>query len=138
MHTLGELGRERGFGRIELETRSREELASLATVTAGERTAKGVIDVHWQKTRGNPLFVLELLRSIGLGVGGTPDPDAVRRAREMAVPPNVRAVIRRRFEGLSPQCTEVLVTAAAMGSEIDMHLLARVMEAPQRRSTPLR
>jgi DNA-binding SARP family transcriptional activator len=131
VHTLGELGRERGYERMDLGALSRDDIGLLARANASARSSEGVVELLWEKTRGNPLFALELLRSSGWEAG-TADQDCERRTPENSLPPNVRAVIRQRIEGLGAGCVEVVTTAAAIGSEIDVRLVALVVNRTQR------
>jgi predicted ATPase/class 3 adenylate cyclase len=83
---------------------------------------------------GNPFVAREFLRA--LHVRGFFEYEEQRRAwtwhlermRDYALPDNVAALISHRLEELSPQCLDLLDTAACVGSEFDVHTLASVHE----------
>lgn len=71
-------------------------------------------------TAGNPFFLGELLRGVAADqlVG---DGEATLR-----IPEEVRAVIRRRIDGLSPEAASLLQVAAVGGRELDLDALERM------------
>ncbi len=81
---------------------------------------------------GNPFAVREFLRA--LRVRGFFKYDEERgawtwnleRVRDYALPDNVAALIADRLVALSPQCLDLLDTAACVGGEFDLHTLASV------------
>ena len=78
----------------------------------------------WAKTRGNPLFVTEMLLTM------RSDP----RAGSMAtVPARVTAVIRRRIARLSDDARRLLEFASAFGDEFNVSLLSRATDVPAAR-----
>ncbi len=117
-HTLVELSRERCFERVDLDALDRSGVARLAELSRGSPPAPWLVEMLFEKTRGNPLFVIELLRSIG-----TSDP----RETGISVPPSLKSVIRGRLEKLSRPCNEMLQAAAALGAEFRPDLVGRVL-----------
>jgi predicted ATPase/class 3 adenylate cyclase len=83
---------------------------------------------------GNPFVVREFLRA--LHVRGFFEYEEQRsawtwnleRMRDYALPDNVAALISHRLEELSPQCLDLLDTAACVGGDFDVHTLASVHE----------
>jgi tetratricopeptide (TPR) repeat protein len=73
-------------------------------------------------TEGNPFFVFELARLLAEegGLGSRPS--------ALALPQSVRDAIGRRLDALSPECNELLRTAAVLGRGFDVALLARVAD----------
>src|SRR5262249_28056792 len=75
-------------------------------------------------TGGNPFFLGELIRAV--------DADELSRwsagAADPAwrIPEEVRAVIRRRLDRLSPEASSLLQLAAVAGRELDLAVLERV------------
>jgi tetratricopeptide (TPR) repeat protein len=69
------------------------------------------------RTRGNPLFVTELLRTVTLG----PSPSLVAATD---VPHRVADLVERRLHALPEAVTELLATAAVVGAEAPIELVA--------------
>src|SRR5262249_28764941 len=69
----------------------------------------------YERTRGNPLFIVEMVRA-GLGEGGDDE----------ALPPKVHAVIRTRFSQLGPSARDLASLAAVVGRPFTTDLLAKV------------
>ena len=88
---------------------------------------RGLSAILHQETRGNPFFVVEMLRhlsdSAALRRGAA---DAARVFAEAGVPEGVREVIDRRLAGLSQHARDVLATASVLGQEFDVGVLATV------------
>lgn len=81
--------------------------------------------VHEIVTRadGNPFFLEELARSIaGQGVAQAP---------LALLPDTIHAVLTARMDRLSPAAKQVLQTAAVIGHEVPMSLLAAVAQLPE-------
>ena len=98
------------------------EVAALIEDRTHRPAAERVVSAAHGATGGNPLFVDELVRS--LGAEGRLD-DATFSA-PLPLPERVRAVIRRRMDHLSEACRRVLVVAAVIGREFDLARLAQV------------
>jgi adenylate cyclase len=89
--------------------------------------------VH-KRTRGNPFFVEEVVRS--LEEGGQIEGDrGAYRLRELVtsltIPDTVRAVLSARIDRLAEVDKEVLQTAAVIGRRFSRAVLARVMEVSE-------
>lgn len=89
-----------------------------------------------RETDGNPLFVLETLRTLydeGLlardasGEWRTPWDETTRDYAEMPLPPAVERVIARRIAQLAPDLRETLKAAAILGTQFDFALLSLVL-----------
>ena len=81
----------------------------------------------WKETKGNPLFMREAVRLLSTEgrLGDLGDPGAIA----LAVPAGVRDVIARRIAHLSEPAARLLRTAALIGPEFAVTLLARVDES---------
>jgi class 3 adenylate cyclase len=81
----------------------------------------------WSETEGNPFFVGEVLRHL-VETGAIAEVDGrwrvVRPLTEVGIPEGVREVIGRRLSRLSEAANDVLATAAVIGREFDVGLLA--------------
>ena len=95
-----------------------DEAAALIAAVAGAGTlsAEHVRD-WWVATGGNPFFLVELARLVGEPGGWSG-----------AVPATVQAVLRHRLAQLPAATQELLVTAACLGQEISLVVLAAVVE----------
>ncbi len=89
----------------------------------------------YQETDGNPLFVLETLRTLedeGLlvhtesGEWNTPWDETTANYSELPLPSMVERVISRRLAGLSAPVRSVISAAAVLGSRLDYQILQAV------------
>jgi DNA-binding SARP family transcriptional activator/tetratricopeptide (TPR) repeat protein len=91
----------------------------------------GLSEVLWRETRGNPFFLVEMLRQLAdddpLWTEGQV-PDAAQLLRRVGVPEGVREVIERRLAGLGERAQEALTLAAVLGQEFEFEALAAVAE----------
>jgi predicted ATPase len=91
----------------------------------GLEPSPDLIEACYERSEGNPLFLLELvhwLESRGLGAADSAPPWTAE------IPEGVRAAIGRRLAGLSPDCHSLLATAAVIGREFPLAVLARVCD----------
>jgi len=87
----------------------------------------------WQRSSGNPLFLLESIRSLfesgalwsADGVWHTDVDDLTQDYAELDVPPLVSQVILRRFDGLTAEAQRVLSTVAVTRVPADHAFLSR-------------
>src|SRR5208337_3161786 len=99
------------------------EIARLVREGAGTTPSKKFVAALYQATAGNPLFLDGVVRlMVAKGKSGTQS----LRAESLEIPDGVRETIRRNLDSLSAGSRSVLVTAAALGSEIDLSALVRV------------
>jgi DNA-binding SARP family transcriptional activator len=110
---LRDLRRTERGAEIALGPLSADDTASLAAKIATRGTESGRRSVY-EMTRGNPLFVVELVRA-GLGEGDTE-----------ALAPEVHAVIRTRFSQLPATARDIASLAAVVGRPFTSDLLASV------------
>ncbi len=111
--------------RVQLRGLSQQEVeAYVARVVAGTATAVLATRLH-SITGGNPFFLGELIRAADAdelaGAVGVAEGDAPWR-----IPEEVRAVIRRRIDRLSPEASSLLQFAAVGGRVLDLSVLERV------------
>jgi DNA-binding SARP family transcriptional activator/predicted ATPase len=110
---LRDLRRSERGAEIALGPLSADDTASLAAKIAA-RLPDSAGRSLYEKTRGNPLFIVEMVRA---GLGGGDDE---------ALPAKVHAVIRTRFSQLSNGARDVASLAAVVGRPFSSNLLARV------------
>lgn len=120
-----DLERERRAVRLDLNRLTRETLSRWMVGADDSLVSR----VHRQ-TEGNPLFVLETLRSlfeegrVSLVEGQWVDaPDLVA----LPVPVSVRQVVQRRVGRLSPRAREMVSIAAVAGQTFDFDVLQQVL-----------
>jgi class 3 adenylate cyclase len=99
------------------------EVARLVRDGAGTAPSKKFVAALYQATAGNPLFLDGIVRlMVAKGKYGSQS----LRAESLEIPDGVREAIRRNLDSLSAETRSVLVTAAVLGSEIELSALARV------------
>ncbi|WP_456830534.1 BTAD domain-containing putative transcriptional regulator [Deinococcus sp. UYEF24] len=88
----------------------------------------------WRHTGGNPLFVLETLRSLidAGGPGSKPEPlphssTLPLLSTSLPLPPELEPLLRRRLERVSEPALRLARVAAVAGSEFDAELAAQVI-----------
>ena len=101
------------FVRIPLSGLDREATGQLVTQVLGEDTDTAYADVVHDRTGGNPFFVQELARW-----------HAVRGTTSTETPTGVRQVLERRLARLNQPAYDVLATAAVLGEDVDLEVLA--------------
>jgi DNA-binding SARP family transcriptional activator len=107
--------------------------AALAEDVAGRSLDPDVAAYLHQDTEGNPLFVVECVRT-GLfepGVKAQSTAGLTPAPRATAVPPKVQAVIARRLAQLSPPARELVSVAATIGRAFTLGVLARASDADE-------
>jgi len=107
----------------------RETADFVATLLGREGTRALASRVH-RHTEGNPFFIEELCRS--LADGSDPDAFGADGARRLDVPASIAAMLRGRLDRLEPDTAELLRTAAVLGDEFAVPVLARLVPAPER------
>lgn len=127
---------------IELTRLTAEQTGELVRQGLGlTRAAPRFTARLYRETDGNPLFVLETLRTLhaeGLlyrnasGQWGTPWDEATTDYAELPVPSEVYQVIARRLARLRPKERRILNAAAVLGADIDFELLVQVSRLPQK------
>ncbi len=86
------------------------------------------VQLVYDKTRGNPFFVEEVLRSLrghGILPGDTEEPFA-HLPESLPLPDSVRRLVRRRIEELDPPVVDFLRTVAVLGPEFPLDPLERL------------
>lgn len=104
-----------GYRRLELEGLSADESAQLV----GALSDGADLPLHsiWERTAGNPFFVIEVVRQLREGGGQT---------SISAVPAGVRAVIERGLSGLSTPANRCVLAASLVGRDFALSVIERV------------
>lgn len=103
-------------GQIRLGPLAEVEIAEMVDDLLGERaitpaTVRSIVT----RSQGNPLFAGELVRALA------EDPDA-------DIPESLEAMVEVRLDTLEPADRRLLRTASVLGSEVDIELLARMVD----------
>ena len=126
-NALVEWNRERLATRIPLGRLSLADTAAMLAVMFGQNeVASDFAQALHRETEGNPFFVEEVVKAL------IEQGQIYREAGEwqrhgvedLAIPQSIKAAVSRRLERLTPACTEVLQTAAALGKVFDFRELA--------------
>ncbi|GIV76430.1 MAG: hypothetical protein KatS3mg050_0824 [Litorilinea sp.] len=128
--------------RVHLEPLAQDETGRLIQQGLGlaEPAARFTARLH-RETGGNPLFVLESLRTLhaeGLLVQDdrgnwiTPFDQETDDYGELPLSPALDRTVGRRLARLDPQARSVLAAASILGSEVDLSLLLQVSNRPGR------
>jgi tetratricopeptide (TPR) repeat protein len=109
---------------------SRKDLGDLAESFLGPHDLHGdFLDLLWQETEGNPLFVREVLHRLeddeAIAVQGAAK-RLVRPLDQLALPERVREVIRARLDRLPKGDRRLLDAAATCGTRFTSALVAKV------------
>ena len=121
---LARLGR-----RIPLHGLSSAEVGSYLTLASGGASSEALAARVGEVTGGNPFFIGEIVRELltqdRLASGG--------EERNLPLPEEVRALIRRRVGELSPEAGDVLRVASVIGRDFDLPVICAATElSPER------
>jgi DNA-binding SARP family transcriptional activator len=121
---------------IELPPLDRHETANLAATLLGESHSPETASALHDYTEGNPLFIVETIRSSQEAGGAQQGLQILLgETRNWAndtpapLPPKIQAVLRERLEHLSPQARNVLEAASVIGRSFTSEILFRAAEA---------
>ncbi|HHH40425.1 MAG TPA: tetratricopeptide repeat protein, partial [Chloroflexi bacterium] len=132
-----------GGRRLLLRRLSREETTELIQRSLGlTATAPLFSERIHQESEGNPLFVLEILRTLHgeellyrdeTGAWHTPWDETTTDYAEIPLPPTIEQVIRRRLARLDDDARTALDAAAVLEQDATFRLLLSTTRIPQRR-----
>ncbi len=117
--TLAALSREPRTLRLELAGLSRDEVQAYLEQAAAELASPDMLRALYERTDGNPLFLVETVRLLQFA-SGHPDADVLTTS---AVPPTIRDVLTRRLGRMSDSCNHALACAAVLGRECELTVL---------------
>ena len=98
--------------RVDLAPLDREGSRALLATGLGGEVAGATAELLWQHTRGNPLFLTELVRFGTEEARFTFDGGLWTWQGELGVPPRLAELLQRRFDGLSAEAHDALATIA--------------------------
>ncbi len=123
--TVLDMNRERLFHPLPLEPLEQKEVAQLICQKVEKTIAPHLVDVIYQRTRGNPFFVEEVLRLLQerkVIVDAEAGVD-LRDSVSLAMPESVKTVINERVERLGKDAVELLRMASVIGREFPLRVL---------------
>jgi predicted ATPase/DNA-binding NarL/FixJ family response regulator len=112
LDTLGGLSRDSNVQRIHLSGLSQTSIGEVAQHLCGVNLSETALKMIYQRTDGNPLFAIELIKvlideSAGAEITAMPN----------RIPAGVHETIGRRLIRLSAECNELLCVAAVHGRQ---------------------
>src|SRR5262249_2598049 len=110
--TLGALTRNADVQRVHLAGLSQSAIAEVAQKLCDVRLPESAVAAIHQRTDGNPLFAIELIKVLRDESAG-----AAIAAMPARIPAGVRETIGRRLIRLSDRCNELLSVAAVHGRQ---------------------
>ena len=129
---LSGLRHERLVRQLEVDGLPEPEARRLVGLRAGRPPSAEFSRALYEETEGNPLFIEELVRHLA-DAGIEADVAGAHELREIGLPDDVRELISRRLDRLSPDAVEALRVASVIGREFDALLLERVLGLDEER-----
>lgn len=114
---------------VDLAQLPRESLADLAQGLLGEPIAESLLDLIAIRAEGNPFFAEQILRYLQESDALVAGPNGCQVTQEQRdpLPADVRSVLVARLDRLAQEVKEVVQTAAVLGREFEVTLLARML-----------
>lgn len=126
------LRHERLIRQIDVSGLPERDMARMIAVRLGRLPNEGFIHALHVETGGNPFFIEEILRHLE-DAGVSPLDAGAADLAEVGVPDDIRDVVSRRLERLSPAALESLRVAAVIGRDFDAGLLERIVGLDEER-----
>jgi class 3 adenylate cyclase/tetratricopeptide (TPR) repeat protein len=120
---------------IRLEGLKTEELSHLAVDVLGGPAVPALLDLLAQRSEGNPLFAEQVLRywqeegALELDSAGWNLQE--KHDGSLPLPTSLRAVLVARLDRLAREVQEVVQTAAVLGREFEVRLLAHMLQSDE-------
>jgi predicted ATPase/DNA-binding winged helix-turn-helix (wHTH) protein len=123
--TVLAMNRERLFHPLPLDPLDQKEVAQLISQKVEKTIAPNLVDVLYQRTRGNPFFVEEVLRLLQERkvIVDTKAGVDLRESASLEMPESVKTVITERVERLGKNAVELLRMASVIGREFPLRVL---------------
>jgi DNA-binding CsgD family transcriptional regulator len=129
LETLGEISRFSGFQRIKPSALDREEVDRFVSGVLDGASSPTLVDSVYERTDGNPLFVLEVTRLLAQKPWLLSENNLRQDVWLANIPELIREVISKRLNRLSANCNSVLIVASVLGAEFGMRELEHVSVA---------
>jgi DNA-binding winged helix-turn-helix (wHTH) protein/predicted ATPase len=123
--TILAMNRERLFHPLPLEPLEQRGVARLISQKVEKTITPHLVDVVYQRTRGNPFFVEEVLRLLQERkvIVDTEAGVDLKESVSLAMPESVKTVINERVERLGKDAVELLRMASVIGREFPLRVL---------------
>ena len=120
------------YTQIALDRLGGTEMQAMLTALLGDDVADDVARFIEDKTGGNPLFVEEVIHALDERGGLLRANGSVRLAGPMEIefPPTIQDIIQARIDRLDEPVKQTVQTAAVIGRDFDLPLLAHLAPAP--------
>ncbi len=109
--------------KISIQPLSGPETVSLAASIAQQSIPSGQLDNLVSDTNGNPLMIIETIRSVLYHQAGGSFP-----ANHKVIPGSIRTIFRDRFNQLSPLHRQILSIGAVIGTSFSIDLLESISQ----------
>jgi DNA-binding CsgD family transcriptional regulator len=126
LNTLGALSRESEVQRVHLNGLSRSAIGQVAERLCEVCLTEAAIEMIYQRTDGNPLFAIELLKVL---IDESVSVETAITATPARIPAGVHETIGRRLGRLSDRCNELLCVAAVHGRQFTVREVAASIDA---------
>ncbi|MCX6020975.1 MAG: AAA family ATPase [Chloroflexi bacterium] len=139
LREVADLRRLRQTAALTLTPLSEQETEQLVGHFFGAEPASVLCPPVYRRTRGNPFFIEEVLRSLAEQGKVAPAADEweVKDVAGIGIPESVYAVIGERTARLGDNAPEILEQASVLGMEFPLHVLSSLTEAPNDRLGPV-
>ena len=133
-NTVLAMNRERLFHSLSIEPLGQKEVAQLVFQRVNGATDPQLMGIVYQKTKGNPLFVEELLRLLQerQAFARTETGWQLKEPAAVETPESVKAVIIEHLERLGKDAEELLQTASVIGREFPLRVLGELVERDEK------
>jgi len=117
---------------IDLGPLTTQALFSLAEIYLGGAASPDLVRLLETRSEGNPYFAEQILmylqeeKLLEMSAKGW---SVIRRLREASLPADIRALLVARLDQLTRKVREVIQTAAVLGREFEVHVLAEMLQA---------
>jgi len=133
---LGELDRERLLQSVPLKRLSSDDTSEMIKrILAQEDVPRAFCELAYEKTRGNPLFVEEVMKSLKEEevIYREEEKWKIREVSRIDFPKTVKGVIKRRIGRLGDECQHVLTMASFIGKDFTFEALSGVVDVDEDR-----
>jgi tetratricopeptide (TPR) repeat protein/KaiC/GvpD/RAD55 family RecA-like ATPase len=127
---LNELNRERTLQAILLKRMSFAEISQMIMrILEQDDVPREFCELVYEKTRGNPFFVEEVIRSLKEeeSIYRENGKYRIRETSEIRLPATVKSIVRTRISRLDDECQNVLTTASFVGKDFILDALREIM-----------
>lgn len=115
---------------VQIEALDQQAAKRLVRIVLGsDKANEQLCNLIVQRTDGIPLFIEETIRSLverGVMRGSTGDYELTQQLHAITIPETVQAVLASRIDRLAPAQRDLLQTASAIGSDIQVTLLEEI------------